>query len=182
MCPRLHIRLTQHDQLVHAFECPAVFDQIRRQPIQQFRMTRSLAGNAEIIRRGNKASTKMMLPQSIDHDARGKATCTLFGIGHPVCQGRASEAGTIPAFRRADLPMRQFNTGRSQNLQKSGVHDFLLLMDVAAFEQMRLRIEMRKAAIIGVVAHVRQALAGHHDFGHLQTRALLFEIKYRLPK
>ena len=74
--------------------------------------------------------------------------------------------------------MSQLNTCRSQNLEESGGDHFLLLMDIAAFEQVRLRIEMRKAAIIGVVTHVRQALAGHHDFGKLQTGALLFEIQY----
>ena len=52
------------------FEAPAVFHQLSRQPIQQFRMARFGAAGTKVVGRRDDAGSEMMLPQPI-HDRAG---------------------------------------------------------------------------------------------------------------
>src|SRR5579875_3826331 len=58
-----------HHQPVHVLEAPAVFDELDRQPVQQFRMRGWVAYSTEVTGRADDAGPEMMLPQTIDQHA-----------------------------------------------------------------------------------------------------------------
>ena len=51
---------------------PAGFDELHRQVVEQFRVSRRIAAEAEIARRADDAEPEMMHPHAIDDHARGE--------------------------------------------------------------------------------------------------------------
>src|SRR5688572_4350424 len=99
----------------------------------------------------------MVLPQTVHHHASREVTCAMLWIGHPVGETRAGETASRPTFGRIDAPVIGLISVAHQYLQVGGCGDFFLLMHIAAVQDVRFWIEMRKAAIIRMVAHMRQA-------------------------
>src|SRR5688572_30288232 len=54
---------------MHGFDRPAAFDELVGEKIEQLGMSRLLAHDAEVIDAADNAFAKMMLPDTVDHDA-----------------------------------------------------------------------------------------------------------------
>ena len=65
---------------MQCFRGPAAFHEVARQPVQKFRMRRSIALTAEVFGRGHKASTEVPPPHAIHVDACRER---MLGTGHP---------------------------------------------------------------------------------------------------
>src|SRR2546428_335391 len=60
------------DQPVDRFDAPALLNEPAGQPVEQFRMRGTLAIAAKVVHGAHNAFTEMVLPDSVDHDARGE--------------------------------------------------------------------------------------------------------------
>src|SRR5262249_18212647 len=63
----LAIGRTGHDQSVQRLEAPSAVDQLRRQPVEEGRMTRLGAHPAEVAGRFDQSPPKMPLPHAVDN-------------------------------------------------------------------------------------------------------------------
>ena len=67
-------------------DVPARVDELARQPVEQFGMTGPLALHAEVVAGLDQALTEQLLPEAIDHHARGQR---MVGLGEPLRQPQA---------------------------------------------------------------------------------------------
>src|SRR5262249_55419359 len=75
------------DEPMDMFQAPAVGSEFRREPIEQFRLRRTIALRSEIFGRRDEAASEILLPDSTDDDARhGGMAC----IDEPLCEGEAT--------------------------------------------------------------------------------------------
>ena len=155
----------RHDPLVERLEPPAVLDQLGGQPFEQLGVGRALALRAEVVGGGDDPAAEVVLPEPIDGDARRQRPGPRLRVGEPVRQCCAIEAGARPARGRLDAPGRGVAAVLHQHAEEAGIRRALLLVDVAAAEDVGLRVEVRKAAVVGVVLGVREALAGDLHLG-----------------
>ena len=72
------------------FDRPAGFDQAAGQPVQQLGMSRQRAHAAEVARRADYSFAEVLLPDAIDHHARGQG---MLGRADPLCQLQPAAAG-----------------------------------------------------------------------------------------
>ena len=96
------ISLGEQDQLVQLLNGPAVFDEAGGQVVEQFRMGRGGAANAEIRGGRDDAFPEMVMPDPVDHDPGGQRVS---GIGQPFGEFLAATA----RFR-----FRHFHTAQNQ--------------------------------------------------------------------
>src|SRR5439155_16024065 len=85
------------DESLHVFHIPAGPDEFGRQPLEQFRVRRPLALNAEVFHRLGQADAETLLPETIDGHARGERVRR---IDEPLRQAQA-------VFGCLDRPGRQ---------------------------------------------------------------------------
>src|SRR5205807_10384099 len=72
----------EQDQPVQVFDRPAVFHESAGQVIEQFRMRRRLATQAEVARRPYYAGAEMMHPDPVYHHPRGQGIAAIAdGLG-----------------------------------------------------------------------------------------------------
>src|SRR5262249_49727792 len=70
-----------------------------------------------------------------------------------------------PAARRRRLdPMLFTFRGATEHMQEARTHFLTLLPRIAAFEEVRFRIEMGEAAVVRMMRDGFETLAGDHDF------------------
>src|SRR5205814_10144374 len=80
---RLHVNGTRHDQLVDRLELPAVLDQFLCEIIEQFRMRRRIALDADVVRRANTTIPHLLLPKPIANTPPDKNAGTMLRDAHP---------------------------------------------------------------------------------------------------
>ena len=97
---------------MHVLHAPAAADELGGQPVEQFGMRRALAHDAEIAGRADDAAAEVIMPDAIDHDARGQR---IVGVGEPLRQ-RGAAAGRFD-IRRAARSSRAFG---SSSVRKPG--------------------------------------------------------------
>ena len=88
---RLPIGSRGDDHALQAFEFPAAGHEVVGQPIEQCRVRRRLAKDAEIGRRGHQAAAEMVHPKAIDQhagDQRMVAIGQVPGVGESSAAGR----------------------------------------------------------------------------------------------
>src|SRR5439155_1364384 len=73
----LEISRTGHDEPVQRFQCPTSIHELAREPLEQFRMRRQFAANAEIVHRADESLCKMMLPNAVYDNSRNEGTCSV---------------------------------------------------------------------------------------------------------
>ena len=72
-----------HQETVHGLDAPTTLDHLDGKPVEQLGVRRLLAQDAEIIRRGDEAASKVILPEPVDDDAG----CSRVGwIDDPLCK------------------------------------------------------------------------------------------------
>ena len=69
---------------------PAAADEVGGEPVEQFRMRRPPAADAEIVRRGDEAAAEVMLPDPVDHHSRREG---MIGARQPLGQFEPAAAG-----------------------------------------------------------------------------------------
>ena len=79
----LPVNARHHDQLGQLLHGPAIVHELRGQPVQQFGMRRHAAAMAEIAGRRHQALPEVILPDAVDHHARGQR---IVFAGDPVRQ------------------------------------------------------------------------------------------------
>ena len=94
----LPIRRGAEDHPMQRLERSACGEQLRRQRIEQLRMTRTDAAEAEIIGRGHEPPPEVMVPEPVDDHSRGQR---VLGRRHPGRQSAAA-AGRIQTRGRVD--------------------------------------------------------------------------------
>ena len=102
---RLPVGRRHHQLLVEALHIPAAVAEIHRQPVEQFRMARPRAHDAEILGRLHDPGAEYFLPHAIDGDPRGQR------IGRAHRPLRQAE----PVERRAGGQRRQEMRHRRPN-------------------------------------------------------------------
>src|SRR5262249_55124584 len=118
---------------------------------------------AEVVWRRHNAGPEMVLPQAIDRDASQEITSTCTGVCDPIRQGAPTPG--CPAARRRRLdPMLFTFRGATEHMQEARTHFLTLLPRIAAFEEVRFRIEMGEAAVVRMMRDGFETLAGDHDF------------------
>ena len=95
------------DQPLNVLQIPARLNQLGGQPIEQFRMRRRLGLHAQIVGRLHQSDAEVMLPQSIDDNARRERILRAHEPSRqaqPISRriGRQTEA-TRPAHRAVSL-------------------------------------------------------------------------------
>ena len=75
---------------MHFLDAPAVLDEVAGQPVEQFGMRGALAHLAEIVGRADDAFAEMMLPDAIDHHARGQRIRSALAIQRASASRRPS--------------------------------------------------------------------------------------------
>src|SRR5438477_520605 len=119
---------------------PAVLNQIVREKIEQLGMRRRVTLRAEIARRRDDTTPKMMLPQTIDDHARKQIAGALIDIGEPVCKCRAAQWRAC-VFWRFALPL--FFGRAHEHAKKSGLRFVELLVWIAAFDDESFLVKIR---------------------------------------
>src|SRR5215468_5766445 len=102
------------------FYAPAAFDELDRQPVEQFGMGRALTSRAEVFRRRYQSSAEILLPDAIDDDARGQRVVSVddpFRQAEPVRRRVFRERVQRGGDARADgvpgsLPIAAFEDAR----------------------------------------------------------------------
>ena len=69
---RLPVSAGGHDEAVHFFDAPAAPHKFGCQKIQQVGVSRAVPSGPEIARRADDAAGEMILPDAVDHHARGE--------------------------------------------------------------------------------------------------------------
>ena len=106
---RLSISRAHHDGLLHRLHVPAVAHELRRQPVQQFRIRRPLALRAEIFHGLHQPHAEIHLPEPVHRHARGQRVRRIHQpLRQPQTVVRQRPAGTAAArpARRAPLSRR----------------------------------------------------------------------------
>src|SRR5499426_1930560 len=93
------------------FYAPPTFDELDRQPVEQFGMGRGLASRAEIFGRRYQSLSEILLPDAIDDDAGGQGVISVddpFRQAEPirgrVFRERVERGGNARADRVAGTP------------------------------------------------------------------------------
>ena len=60
----------EKDLAVDRLDRPATADEVGGEPVEQFRMRRGAAADAEVVGRGDEAAAEVMLPDPVDHHPR----------------------------------------------------------------------------------------------------------------
>ena len=81
------VGLGGHNQLVQAFDGPAIGNELRRQPVKQLWVRWFLSSCSEIIRVTRQATSEMILPHTVRHDPCGERVVL---SGKPAGQRRPS--------------------------------------------------------------------------------------------
>src|SRR5690349_6693362 len=115
---------------MQCFDTPAARDELRREPIEQFGMTRLRATYAKIIRCRDDALTEVQIPSAVRHDARGK---WIARVRQPC--GKSGSALRFRRVRSQSKVAAQFGDGR----ESACSDDFLWRLHIAALEAMRGR-------------------------------------------
>ena len=91
-----------HHQSVHRLEAPVPGDELRRQPVEQFRVGRLLTEASEVVRRRRQAAAEVVLPQTVRHDPGSTKVAV---VGDPAGQGApaAGRRGVRRAFSKARI-------------------------------------------------------------------------------
>jgi len=130
----------------------------------------SLANRSEVVGGRHNSTPEMMLPESIDHDASDQWAGSGVKIGQPLGERRATITGCrVAILRRGDLQVGLGGRSPLEHPRVTGRDDFNFLGDVAATQQVRFRIKVRKAAIIGVVREMRQPFGSDQDTSHFRA-------------
>ena len=69
-----------HDELQHGFDGATAVDETLREEVEQFGMRGQVAEFAEVIDTGDDTTTKDVMPEAVDDDARGERV--VFQIRH----------------------------------------------------------------------------------------------------
>src|SRR5437879_646922 len=72
------------DQPVQALDAPPLVHELHRQPIEQFRVARRLALDAEILGRRHQPDAEVLQPDAIDEDA---CRCRSLAVDQPAREG-----------------------------------------------------------------------------------------------
>ena len=70
---------------MHLLHAPALPNEFRRKPVQQFRISRRRPGLTKVPERLDYSRSKMMLPNAVYHHACRQ---WMFRIGHPLGESR----------------------------------------------------------------------------------------------
>ncbi len=84
---RLPVRLREHHLPDQVLDRPAAIHNLRREIIEQLRMRRRLAGDAEVVNRLDDAPAEQVMPNPIHRHARNERVA---GINHPLGQGHTA--------------------------------------------------------------------------------------------
>jgi len=108
---------------------------------------------------------KCWAQRRFDDDARDQGARAGVDVGHPLRERAAAARGARTGH---GAPARLLVA--LQHLDEALRRDLLLLVHVAAREDMRLFIEVGEAAVVGVVLERLESLRGHEDRRHLRLR------------
>ena len=86
-------------QFEKPFHVPARFAELDRQPIEQFRMRRQLAADAEVAGGADQARAEHFLPEAIDGDARRQR---MIGAQQPLGEAQADCCGKSAGIGGSD--------------------------------------------------------------------------------
>ena len=152
-------------------EAPAVVNQLKGEPVEQFRLLRFLALQSKVVGCGDDALAQVVLPYTVDDDPRQQVSGTGFRVSDPVRDCAA-----------ALLRARHLTT--AEHLQETQRGDLALLPGITALEEVGLLVEVRDAAAAGVVAHRLDlvAVTADHDLGYclLPSRVKAGELALKL--
>ena len=126
-----------NNQLMNVLKAPIMCHQFARQPVEQLRVGRLLALEAEVAGRAHQTLAEMVLPEPIDDDASQQMAGALVDVGDPGGQGFAAVGGA-PTGRRSRLPVFFDLRAARQHLREALRGDAVLLVGVAALEEVGL--------------------------------------------
>src|SRR5262249_55916858 len=113
---------------MHVLDTPAAFDELAGQPVEQFRVRRPSAPNAQIAWRCNDAAAEVMLPEAIHQDA-GRQWVVL--AGDPVRQRRPPAGARWPWFDPGGLWL----VVRRQDDREASLNFLAGMAQLPAFQQ-----------------------------------------------
>src|SRR4051812_23586760 len=98
------IRIGEHDDTMKGFKLPTMLHQFHCQPIKKLRMRRRGPHHTEIILGGDDAVAEVMLPYSIDDDARRQ---WMFSGGQPPRELQSAARGMSSRLGRRGRTVHQ---------------------------------------------------------------------------
>ena len=116
---------------MNGLEAPTVLEQAGGQPVEQFGMRGRFGLGAEIVRRGHKPMTEVMLPEAIHNYAGGDVARSVLNVGEPVGQGLPA-VGASGAFSGLDLPVHRVLAVAHQEREECLGGNLSLTVGVAA--------------------------------------------------